>query len=175
MPRQVLEHFNAIGERLAPELQRELEAAQASDPVPGHAGVIIEAAKHYAALVERSWWLLVPPIGSRFICSDCPVLMENPTPAGLKGNMGLLVAGVVLYLPLSPHLMLMVADTIYGLSDRRVRHIGEQEFLYLRWLTGTYTERFIYGREADDLEVPEGSWVGGRRLEIVNPDSGPQG
>ncbi|MGH7827157.1 MAG: DUF4238 domain-containing protein [Candidatus Binatia bacterium] len=169
MARQVLEHFKAIGETTAPELQRELEAVQASDPVPDHAGVIMETAKNYPALVERSWWLLVPPIGSRFISSDCPVLMENPILAGLKSNMGLLVTGVIVYLPLSPYLMLMVADSIHGLPDRRVHHIGAQEFRNLRWLTGFCTERFIYGRSPDDLFVPEGSWVGGRRPQIVSP------
>lgn len=169
MAGQVLEHFQAIGETIAPELQRELEAAQASDPVPHHAGVIIETARNYPTLVERSWWLLVPPIGSCFICSDCPVLMENPIPAGLKSNMGLLVTGVILYLPLSPHLMLMVADSVHGLPDRRVHHIGAEEFRRLQWLTGFHSERFIYGRAPDDLVVPEGSWVGGRRPQIVSP------
>jgi hypothetical protein len=39
--------------------------------------------------------------------------MENPLPAPPhRGNLGLLVKGVVLYLALSPHLMLMVADSV---------------------------------------------------------------
>src|SRR5436309_3905175 len=95
--------------------------------------------------------------------------MENPVADGLKNNMRLLVAVVILYLPLSPHLMLMVADSIHGLPDRQVHHIGAQEFRHLQWLTDLHTERFIYGRSPEDLVIPEGSWVGGRRPEIVSP------
>ena len=167
---QVLERLDAQGDPPAPSLRAELEAAQASDPVPNHSGVILDTARSYGALVERSWWLLVPPVGSRFICSDGPVLLENPLPAPPhRGNVGLLVDGIVIYLALSPHLMLMVADSVHGLPDHGVRHIGAEEFRRLQWLTGFHTERFIYGRAKEDLVVPEGSWVGGRRLQILSP------
>lgn len=168
MAGRVLEHLVALGDAPAPSLRAELEAAQASDPVPNHGGVILETARNFTALAERSWWLLVPPVGYHFICSDGPVLLENPLPAPPhRGNVGLLVKGIVIYLALSPHLMLMVADSVHGLPDRGVRHIDAEEFRRLQWLTGFETERFIYGKAREDLVVPEGSWVGGRRLEIV--------
>ncbi len=178
LPGQVLEHFKALDETLSTEVLQDLEGAQVSDPVSAHAGVIMDAATHYQAIVDRAWWLLVPPIGSRFNCSDCPVLMENPYPAGLKGNMGLLVPGVILYLPLGPNLMLMVADSVHKLPDRHVYHLGAQEFRRMQWLAGGHTERFVYGREPQDLEVPDGSWLEGRRLQIGIPPfprGGPDG
>ena len=82
-----------------------LEEAQASDPIPDHSGVILDTARNYPALVDRSWWLLVPPVGSRYMCGDCPVLMQNPVPAPPPAsNMGLLVRGVILAATFSqPH------------------------------------------------------------------------
>lgn len=171
MPSQVLEHFRLLGETLAPELQKQLEEAAASDPVPAHSGVILETARMFRSLVERSWLLLVPPVGSRFMCGDCPVLMENPVPAPHQGmsNMGLMCPGVMLYLPLTPNLMLAVVDSVHGLPDRQVRHIGAEKFRAIQWLTGFHTERFVYGRASEDLMIPDGAWVGGRRSEIVSP------
>lgn len=170
MASHILERFDVRGDQLSPNLRSEIEAAQASDPVPNHGGVILDTARNYPALLDRSWWLLVPPVGSRFICCDGPVLMDNPLPAPPhRGNVGLLVKGVVLYLALSPHLMLMVADSVHQLPDRGLRHIGAEEFRRLQALTGFHTERFIYGRAEEDLVVPEGSWIGGRKLEIVSP------
>jgi hypothetical protein len=141
---------------------------QTADPVPEHAGVILEAARcSYEVIAQRSWSLLVSPVGSRFYCSDCPVLMENPVPAEQRGNMGLLVPGVVLYLPVSPDLLLMVADGMHGLPDRQVYHLDSIQFRRLQWLATWHTERFVFGRAVEDLVVPDGAWQHGRRPRIV--------
>ena len=168
IPEQIMESLREDGDELAPELRRQLEEMQAADPVPQHAGVIWETARCcYQAIADRSWWLLVPPVGSRFYCSDCPVLMENPVPTGHRGNMGLLVRGVMLYLALSPNMMLMVADGVHGIPDRRLHHLDSMQFRQLQWLAAWHTERFIFGRAPEDLIVPHGAWQHGRRPERV--------
>jgi hypothetical protein len=134
--------------------------------------VILDMGKEYHCLMDRAWWLLVAPVGSRFICSDNPVLMENA--ADPRTGLGFRVPGDIVYLPLSPHLMLMVADNVH-LPDRQVAHIGAENFRKLQWLTGFNADRFVYGHAAEDLDVPEGAWVGGRSFEIVSPPlAGPQ-
>lgn len=56
---------------------------------------------------NKDWVLLRPPKGQAFYISDSPVVLQNERPRHpLMGNLGLAVAGIEIYLPLSKTLTL---------------------------------------------------------------------
>ncbi len=167
IPLLLRDGLKAKGDCVTPELDEYLEQASNADPVPAQASLIIEIARHYPALAARRWVLLIPPVGNRFPCADSPVLLENPLPAGPRSNLGLLSKGVNIMMPVSPHVMLMVADPIHGLPDLRVLHLGVEEFRTVQLLTAAQAERFVYGRDVNDVDLPETAWAGAPTMQVV--------
>lgn len=68
---------------------------------------IVNAPKDYApALLEKDWLLLQTSRQHPFLIGDHPLVMHNMREAGLRGNRGLMVEGIEIYLPISPVLTL---------------------------------------------------------------------
>lgn len=53
-------------------------------------------------LLEKNWVLLKTPDETSFFISDHPVVMDNQIERPGRGNLGLAVSGIEIYLPLSP-------------------------------------------------------------------------
>ncbi|HAY07420.1 MAG TPA: hypothetical protein DCY26_12280 [Hyphomonas sp.] len=58
-------------------------------------------APHFA---NKNWVLLTPVAGRSFLIGDCPIALQNQTAAShpWMGNIGLMVRGIEIYLPLAP-------------------------------------------------------------------------
>lgn len=59
-------------------------------------------------LREKIWLLMKAPEGSHFYISDNPVAKHNLIERPLRGNLGLKNEGIEIYLPIAPHLCLML-------------------------------------------------------------------
>jgi hypothetical protein len=78
-----------------------------------------DAAKLAPLLFEKSLILVRAPKGARFYLSDNPVTLHNMEDYGFRGNIGLAVRGIQLYLPISSDLMLWWVCTSYEELFRR--------------------------------------------------------
>lgn len=167
IPRLILDELERRGDPPAPELRQELEAMALADSTPEHLNLILTIGREFPLLSSRRWKLLAPPIGSRFVCSDVPVLKENPIPSRGYGKMGLLCHGIIIYLALSPWLVLAILDDeAYDVSEEGVAHIDYDDFLRINWLTASHAQRYMFGREQDDIRPPPGAWSPGEKIVI---------
>lgn len=86
---------------------------------------ITNAPKDFApALLEKDWLLLQTTRQHPFIIGDSPLAMFNSVDRGPRGNLGLDVDGIELYLPINPQLTLgLVCPTLTeALSDGAERY-----------------------------------------------------
>ena len=68
---------------------------------------IYNAPKDYGPLISRKDWILFETsIEQPFLIGDHPIVMHNSKDMGLRGNLGLKVEGIEIYMPLSPTLTL---------------------------------------------------------------------
>lgn len=58
------------------------------------------------AILEKDWLLLAADQSQRFLIGDHPLTMHNDVERPFRGNLGLKVAGIELYFPLTPRLAL---------------------------------------------------------------------
>lgn len=81
---------------------------------------IVNAPKEYApALLEKDWMLLQTRRKHPFLIGDHPLVMHNMRDTGLRGNRGLMVEGIEIYLPISPTLTLALICPTRGVELRR--------------------------------------------------------
>ncbi len=120
-----LNTFNDIGQRMETWLRAQgmNEEYFAPDPKIGDgenarkallARQITNAPKDFApSLLEKDWLLLQTTRQHPFIIGDSPLAMFNSVDRGPRGNLGLDVEGIELYLPINPQLTLgLVCPTL---------------------------------------------------------------
>lgn len=59
-------------------------------------------------LYQKPWLLFRPPPSESYYISDNPVVMQNMNDRSPRGNLGLAVPGIEIYLPLTPALVLAI-------------------------------------------------------------------
>lgn len=67
---------------------------------------LVQQVSYIDHLLSKEWYLLETKPEHPFFVSDNPVVMENSNDLGPYGNIGLVVLGIQIYLPLSSMLML---------------------------------------------------------------------
>jgi hypothetical protein len=68
---------------------------------------IINAPSEYSgALLEKDWVLFEAAAPDHFLIGDHPLVMHNSLRSELRGNIGLSVEGIEIYIPLSPSIIL---------------------------------------------------------------------
>ncbi len=67
---------------------------------------LVQQVSHIDLLLKKDWYLLETRPERPFYVSDNPVVLKNSNDFGPYGNLGLVVRGIQIYLPLSSTLML---------------------------------------------------------------------
>jgi hypothetical protein len=121
-------------------------------------------------LLTKVWTLSEAPKGCNFIIGDNPVTRHNLIDRGPRGNLGLNNKGIELYMPLSTRLSLHLICPALAESACQTPDIAED---YIKAIEGgnpiilkpenveftnslqvIWAERFVFGRERADMEMP---------------------
>lgn len=121
-------------------------------------------------LQEKVWILCEAPDTSPFIIADNPVSRHNMVDRGLRGNLGLKNDGIEIYMPLSPRLAIQIlcpklaaatlltpelADDFSGAMAKKKPVLYRPENVeFLNSLQVQWSERFVYARHREHLEMP---------------------
>lgn len=104
-PRLLREHLEKAGDKVAPgsqadELLREISENESKEQT---ARIIFDAPATYSAeFLNKDWVLAATSRKHPFLLSDNPLTRQNMVYRPNRGNLGLKVPGIEIYLPLSP-------------------------------------------------------------------------
>jgi len=121
-------------------------------------------------LLTKVWTLSEAPKGCNFIIGDNPVTRHNLIDRGPRGNLGLNNKGIELYMPLSPRLSLhlicpalaeaacrtpdIADDYIEAIESGIPIKLKQENVEFTNSLQVIWAERFVFGQERSDLEMP---------------------
>lgn len=121
-------------------------------------------------LQTKVWTIEEAPKGHSFIIGDNPVTRHNMIDQWPRGNLGLKNKGIELYMPLSQRLSIhVICPTLAtaaclkeGLADKYMAAIVHgtpirlkpENVEFVNSLQVIWSERFVFGRERSDLEMP---------------------
>ena len=121
-------------------------------------------------LQEKVWILCEAPDTAPFIIADNPVSRHNMIDRRLRGNLGLKNDGIEIYMPLSPRLSVQIicprlatatllvpelANEFSGaMANKEPVRYRPENIEFLNSLQVQWSERFVYARHREHLEMP---------------------
>lgn len=122
--RKVRETLSARGEEISPELGEQLRDPSDEEVRESHARHISFIAREsYLDIAARHWRLVAPPLGRAWVTSDAPVVVRARSSIdGSSLRSGLLGRDAEIFVPLSPHFLLLIAHAVGGETAEHVLH-----------------------------------------------------
>lgn len=121
-------------------------------------------------LQAKVWVLSRAPSKCSFVIGDNPVTRHNRMDHGPRGSLGLNSHGIEMYMPLSPELSLHILcprlaesvcrHPVFGSAYRQAVAVGSpvlllpQQVEFLNSLQASWSERFVFGQNRADLDMP---------------------
>jgi Protein of unknown function (DUF4238) len=136
-PRMLREHFEKVGDEVAPGSQAEelLRVISENDSKEQTARIIFKAPETYAThFLDKDWLLAATSRKHPFFLSDNPLTRQNMIDLPNRGNPGLQTPGIEIYFPLSPTRALAMwcptlTDLVHSsaLAIMNARRVGKAE------------------------------------------------
>lgn len=133
--------------------------------------VHIQSVPEFAKILQtKVWTLSEAPKDATFVIGDNPVARHNMIDRWPRGNLGLRNRGIELYMPLSPVLSIHVvcpavaeaacrtpslgAGYIEAIENGSPVRLQPENVEFANSLQVCWAERFVFGRERSDLDMP---------------------
>jgi hypothetical protein len=103
LPDLLMQHFRKHGDKLAPELEQSMRPPDENQTAIEAVKIICEAPAQFGPVFMNKTWMLFAGLRNHpFIIGDNPLALQNQIDQWPRGNLGLAVEGIEVYLPLTP-------------------------------------------------------------------------